>query len=394
MLPNMKVWDKRKIESLFPMDVANRILDIPLFDMLDEDKLVWVDSPYGHYSVKSGYKLMLNIIGKDVNTSQQEDWHSLWKILAPPKTKHLLWRVCKGCLPTRLRLQEKHVPCTLLCPLCNQEEEDEWHTFFGCETSLQAWQAAGLGAVIMPRLQQHFGAKKVLFSVCTGEDHMTAGLVATVAWVLWNNRNNKVWNDVAEPGRILGFKAKQIYEEWKAVQHLHNQDQQSVQQHHQHTWQVPHHGWLKCNVDAGFHRGVNKTSSGWCLRDHMGRFVRAETTWIEGCCSIVEGESLALLEALHAMEQRGLTHVVIETDSKSVVNALRHSRSGSSEFIFIISQIKNILCRNPNFEVKFIKRQANMVAHTLARAAIAWSRRCTFESPPPCILTLLNSEMN
>jgi hypothetical protein len=248
MLPNMKVWDKRKIESLFPMDVANRILDIPLFDMFGEDKLVWVDSPYGHYSVKSGYKLMLNIIGKDVNASQQEDWHSLWKILAPPKTKHLLWRVCKGCLPTRLRLQEKRVPCTLLCPLCNQEEEDEWHTFFGCETSLQAWQAAGLGAVIMPRLQQHFGAKKVLFSVCTGDDHMTAGLVATVAWVLWNNRNNKVWNDVAEPGRILGFKAKQIYEEWKAVQHLQNQDQQSVQQHHQHTWQVPPHGWLTCNV--------------------------------------------------------------------------------------------------------------------------------------------------
>jgi hypothetical protein len=147
-----------------------------------------------------------------------------------------------------LRLQEKHVPCTLLCPLCNQEEEDEWHTFFGCEASKQEWQSAGLEAVIMPRLQQNLGAKNVLFSVCTGEDHMTAGLVATVAWVLWNNRNNKVWNDVAEPGRILGFKAKQIYEEWKAVQHLQNQDQQGVQQHHQHTWQVPPHGWLKCNV--------------------------------------------------------------------------------------------------------------------------------------------------
>jgi ribonuclease HI len=100
----------------------------------------------------------------------------------------------------------------------------------------------------------------------------------------------------------------------------------------------------------------------------------------------MEGESLALFEALHAMEQSGLTHVIIETDFKSVVDAFRYSRGGSSEFIFIISQIKNILCCNPTFEVKFIKRQANMVAHTLVRAAIAWSRRCTFESLPPYII--------
>jgi hypothetical protein len=46
-------------------------------------------------------------------------------------------------------------------------------------------------------------------------------------------------------------------------------------------------------------------------------------------------------------------------------------RGGISEFSFLISQINNILFCNPNFEVKFIKRQTNMVAHTLARAAIA-----------------------
>jgi ribonuclease HI len=107
---------------------------------------------------------------------------------------------------------------------------------------------------------------------------------------------------------------------------------------------------------------LNKTSTGWCLRDHTGRFLRAETTWIDGNCSILEGESLALLEALRALEQRGITHVVIETDSKSIVDALHHLNGGYSEFSFIISQINNILRCNPNFEVKFIKRQANMVA--------------------------------
>jgi hypothetical protein len=46
-----------------------------------------------------------------------------------------------------------------------------------------------------------------------------------------------------------------------------------------------------------------KTSTGWCLRDHMERFIRNENKWIDGNFSIAEGESIALIEALHTMEQ-------------------------------------------------------------------------------------------
>jgi hypothetical protein len=68
MLPNVKIWDKGKVESLFPMHVANRILDIPLFE-LSEDKLVWIDSTYGDYNVKSGYKLFFNVTGRGMHAS-------------------------------------------------------------------------------------------------------------------------------------------------------------------------------------------------------------------------------------------------------------------------------------------------------------------------------------
>jgi hypothetical protein len=40
MLPNVKMWDKNKIEALFSLDVANCILDIPLFDKVEDDKLI------------------------------------------------------------------------------------------------------------------------------------------------------------------------------------------------------------------------------------------------------------------------------------------------------------------------------------------------------------------
>jgi ribonuclease HI len=152
-------------------------------------------------------------------------------------------------------------------------------------------------------------------------------------------------------------------------------------------------GWFKCNVDAAFHKEINKTSIGWILRDHLGRFIAAETTWIDGSCSIVEGESIALLEALKVVRQRDYSHVVFESDSKSVVDAIHHFRGGNSEFSLLVTNIINFLACNQNFMVKFVRRQANMVAHTLARAAISWSRRCTFETLPLCITPLLNNEM-
>jgi hypothetical protein len=45
-----------------------------------------------------------------------EDWGKLWKIQAPPKAKHLLWRICKDCLPTHERLRNCFVECPIDCP--------------------------------------------------------------------------------------------------------------------------------------------------------------------------------------------------------------------------------------------------------------------------------------
>jgi ribonuclease HI len=97
----------------------------------------------------------------------------------------------------------------------------------------------------------------------------------------------------------------------------------------------------------------------------------AGTYWNEGKCSIIEGESIASFKAMEEMQHRGITHVIFQTDSKSVVDAIHKLSVGNSEFSSLICNINNILLSNPNFVVKFIKRQANMVAHTLDRAAIS-----------------------
>ncbi|KAK2420530.1 hypothetical protein QL285_031245 [Trifolium repens] len=271
-IPNMKVWDKAKVESLFPLHVANNIVETPLINVIEEDKLIWRDSTNGNYSVKSGYKLLMEVTKNEANSSQHDDWLRLCKTQAPPKTKHLLSRICRGCLPSRVRLQEKHIQCQLSCPLCNHDFEEDRHVLFTCNVSVEARQAAGLDYVIMPRLQHFSSIKDLILDVCLKEPKETAGQFAVLAWVLWQNRNNQVWNNVQETGRCLGLKARCLWNEAQLVQHG---PLPSTQQQQPLRWEKPQYGWYKCNIDAGFHKELNKTSTGWCLRDHMGRFVMA-----------------------------------------------------------------------------------------------------------------------
>ena len=61
--------------------------------------------------------------------------------------------------------------------------------------------------------------------------------------------------------------------------------------------------------------------------------------------------------------------VQFESDSQMLVEAIRTKRQDNSEFLSIVNEIILIMLPCANFEVKFVRRQVNSVAHTLARAA-------------------------
>ncbi|GAU36151.1 hypothetical protein TSUD_316800 [Trifolium subterraneum] len=83
--------------------------------------------------------------------------------------------------------------------------------FFTCNNSVLARQTAGLDQIIATRLQRFRTAREVIMAICNEGDCKTTGQVAMLLWTLWNNRNDKVWNDSITPGRSLGIKASQLY---------------------------------------------------------------------------------------------------------------------------------------------------------------------------------------
>ncbi|GAU14651.1 hypothetical protein TSUD_97150 [Trifolium subterraneum] len=335
---NYKAWNIVKVRNLFSRDVAEKILETPLVSSVREDKVVWDEERNECYSVKSGYKLAMRyLIGSD-KYHVMGNWNGIWKAQAPHKARHLLWRLCRGCLPTRSRLLERRVECTLNCPVCDEEIEDERHIFFRCAVARDSWSAAGLSSVLHNATYQQTNAMDRIFAICSNEISDTVGRVAMLLWCIWQNRNDKLWNDNVQMPRQIG---------------RHDFD-----------------AWNDC-----------------------GHFMAGMTQWQQTVISSVEGEAWALLLAMEEARHRGLNRVQFESDSKVLIEVIQMKRRGNSEILSIVHDILSLMSSFINFEVKFVRRQANLVAHTLARAANSWASFHRFENIPFCIERLVFNEM-
>jgi len=164
------------------------------------------------------------------------------------------------------------------------------------------------------------------------------------------------------------------------VQH----DQNKVQGNNS-VWEKPSETWLKYNVDVAFHDRNHLTSFVCCVRDSRGQFIRAQTKWQQTNMTVLEGKTVALLVAIHFADVNRWDRVVFESDSATLVQALSSPEHGDSEFYAIVSSIIYQLSLHSNFEVKFVRRQANMVAHTLARAVCSWASHRIFKFYPSYI---------
>ncbi|XP_058758811.1 uncharacterized protein LOC131632064 [Vicia villosa] len=157
---------------------------------------------------------------------------------------------------------------------------------------------------------------------------------------LWKNRNNIVWNNNREDLARIGIQA---YYNWL--------------------------DWFNARDDSG-------------------------VAWDKGITSPIEAEALALKEAIQIAITTNLNNVIFESDSQVVIHAINSTVSGKSEFNIIITTIRRLLSLVTNFEVKFIKRQANMVVDSLVKAANSWSRRSFVNVAPPCIDIYLVNDMS
>nr|KYP41081.1 hypothetical protein KK1_037561 [Cajanus cajan] len=130
-----------------------------------------------------------------------------------------------------------------------------------------------------------------------------------------------------------------------------------------------------------------------CIRNDHGHFLTAKTGWAHGLPPVHEAEATALLTAIQWIVTLSLPHVTLESDCKSVLDALSRTQSHHSEYGSLLNKCRRLLHNHPNLSLKFILRQANRVAHCLARASRHYASSHTFEFIPSCIVPIILNEM-
>jgi len=120
-------------------------------------------------------------------------WSGIWRLKVPQKINNLLWRMCRGCLPTRVRLQDKGVQCPISCVSCDGPHKDLAHICFECPFTVQVWRTAGLWNTVHKVFLEKNSADDAIFELLHKLSQEFSQRFATVLWCLWKHRNLKLW---------------------------------------------------------------------------------------------------------------------------------------------------------------------------------------------------------
>ncbi|XP_074376719.1 uncharacterized protein LOC141718237 [Apium graveolens] len=198
--------------------------------------------------------------------------------------------------------------------------------------------------------------------------------IATGLLGIWNSRNMRMWdNKVLTPALAMEWSKKQVI--------VSTVNQAAVR-----TWIAPQEGEFKLNVDASITEGLSFFTVGMVIRNHAGQFVQGRNAKIAGDISVLEAEALGVLEVLSWLRTLPDMKVHVESDSLTVVNAILADMEYQVEVGHVIEACRSLLVELDNVSVRFVRRQANKVAHLMACIPCSLNCHNMFLSPPRSVL--------
>ncbi|XP_010026820.2 uncharacterized protein LOC104417207 [Eucalyptus grandis] len=152
-------------------------------------------------------------------------------------------------------------------------------------------------------------------------------------------------------------------------------------------WRPPDLGTLKCNVDASYQPESTEGALAAVFRDHQGRLTEIYTKRFPVASALV-AEFQALSFAIQHLIAQGLQHarVVIESDCRSVVDAITGRRSAPWELRPLLAEAAELLPLFPNLTIQWCPREANGVADWAAKAQRDSTLAHNWNIFPPLIL--------
>ena len=202
-------------------------------------------------------------------------------------------------------------------------------------------------------------------------------MVAVGAWYIWWQRREAVkGNSVAPPSRT-SFAIQALAANYKGAE--------SRAPPHEIPWCKPAAGTYKLNVDARyFNNGMG--ASGVVIRSDKGEPIAGAGDPLIHMLDVDMAEAMALQKGLHLVEMIGCRPVVVETDSLKIVQAFNERTDVWSPYTAIIMDCFQTVRRIGQVKVQHCPREANKVAHKIARFVFNSKVPLVWDGDPPSFI--------
>ena len=116
-------------------------------------------------------------------------------------------------------------------------------------------------------------------------------------------------------------------------------------------------------------RDDNLVGAGVIVQNENGRVIASMAESFQLPFSVTIVEVIAAKKALQFAKDLGLSSIVLEGDSKITIDGLMGEDSSLAEYGHLIDEAKEIAKKLVEVEFNHVQRQANNVAHNIARHA-------------------------
>ncbi|XP_074324401.1 uncharacterized protein LOC141661315 [Apium graveolens] len=352
---NLPLYEGRNEKAMisFSRDDALAILAMIVPQRQVEDRIVWSKSIDGHYNVKIGYRL----------------WHDLYAV--------------------RSNLRSKGVNTPIICPMCSADVEHLLHLFFECPYANSCWQTVGLSY----DMREITSAPEWLLRKLETAKYNEVVKVCITLGGIWYWRNCKVWKDKYLNPSIVMANCFKVFKEWKDARAnvVNRAGNTRANGNASKKWEPPLPGELKVNVDASFIAGSESFTVGMVARDCKGLFIEGNSITLTCPTTVVEAECIGVREALSWVMTFQNKKIKVESDSLLTIRAIQGKRCNLMEIGHVIESCRSMLQHLPLVSINYVRKQANRVAHSLARITCSVNCFTVFSSPPNHLVeTILN----
>ncbi|KAK5783714.1 hypothetical protein PVK06_038227 [Gossypium arboreum] len=178
-----KTWKLDLISSRFtPLEVKT-ICCIPLLVYTSGDKLVWFADNSDMYTVRSGYRCLINLhINDSMDTDYTDFYKKIWGLNLSPKIRIAIWRFTKEFIPTTVNLFNRRINQSPICFSCGEVPKNFMHTLLICGLAKNVWQSIGVDWSNVNVNMDFYTWLKLVFQ---NSRHDFSEIAATAAWALW-----------------------------------------------------------------------------------------------------------------------------------------------------------------------------------------------------------------